>query len=860
MGKTLVIVESPAKARTINKYLSNDYVVKSSVGHIRDLQKSNVFVINKDIISKNIKTKIDRQTTIIKRMGVNPYNDWEANYQIIPGKEKIVSEIRTLAEKADHIYIATDLDREGEAIAWHLQEVIGGNNNRFSRIIFNEITKNKILQAFKQPVQLNINRVNAQQARRFMDRVVGYMVSPLLWKKIARGLSAGRVQSVAVKLIVERERKIKTFIPKEYWKLKANFKTFKDEDLEMEVTHFNDNVFDSNNKDIHNHINLLNKLSYKISKYQKKIINVKPNAPYITSTLQQAANIHLGFSCKKTMFIAQHLYEAGYITYMRTDSTYISQEAIDAVRLYIKKQFSNKYIPKDPINYLNKKNSQEAHEAIRPSNVTLLAENLEGMELDTKKLYQLIWSQFVASQMLPAQYESITLIAIAGKYKLKYRTRILYFDGWVKILQNKKHENHILPDINIGDVLYLKKLIPSQHFTQPLSHFNEASLVKELEKLGIGRPSTYSSIISTIQDRGYIRTKNRRLYIKKIGEIVTDCLEKNFSELMNYNFTAQMENVLDKIASNQAKWKTVLDVFFNNFIKQLNKAEKEPQEGGMQLNNVVLVSINCSVCNRKMGIRTGSTGVFLGCSGYSLSLKNRCKKTINLILEDELTNDLNHDYDKNNNLIIHKHCLKCNIIMDNYITIDGKYKIYICSNNPNCDGYKIEKGRFYIEGNKYLEISCEKCSSRMDLKIGRFGKYISCTNTNCKNIRKILKDGNIAPPTEDPVPFPELLCEKSNDYFVLRNSSTGVFFSASTFPKSRETRSPLVEELKRFSERLPNNLKYLAEAPCTDPDGNKTIIRYNQNKKQQYIVSKKRGRITNWIAFYTKGKWQEIKN
>ncbi|MXP50943.1 type I DNA topoisomerase [Pantoea sp. SoEX] len=868
MGKTLVIVESPAKAKTINQYLNNNYVVKSSIGHIRDLPKSNHYILKKHKMmipnEKNNQTKkIDKQlSSIIKRMGIDPYNNWEANYQIIPGKEKIAKELKVLAKQADHIYLATDLDREGEAIAWHLQKIIGGNDDRFSRVIFNEITENKILKAFKNPIKLNINRVNAQQARRFMDRIVGYMVSPLLWKKVARGLSAGRVQSVAVRLIAEREQKIKTFIPKEYWKLQANFKTSRNKEIKMDITHFNKEIFHlENQNDVSYHIELLKKLSYKITNIEIKKISIKPPAPYITSTLQQAANIYLGFSVKKTMLIAQRLYEAGYITYMRTDSTNISEEALENVRNYILEKFGNKYINKCAIIY-NNKNSQEAHEAIRPSNINLCAEKLiKTIELDARKLYELIWCQFIACQMTEAQYELTILTSTADKYKLQSKERILIFDGWNRILPKKRHEHSKffdVKDIKVGDNICLKKLLPNQYFTKPISRFTEASLVKELEKMGIGRPSTYSTIISTIQDRGYIRIENHRFYIEKIGEIVTNCLKKNFSELIDYNFTAYMENNLDKIANNKVEWKQVLNNFFENFIKQLNEAEKKPQEGGMPVNNMVLVSLDCPLCSRKMGIRNASTGVFLGCSGYDLKSKNCCKKTINLILENKIINNLKNEFDEISSLVTRKRCQKCNTVMDIYITTDSKYKVYICGNNPRCDGSEIEKGRFNLEENNYINIKCDKCYSKMNFKIGRFGKYLSCIN--CKNARKILKDGNIAPPTEVPVPFPELLCEKSNDYFVLRNSSTGIFFSASTFPKLRETRAPLVEELKRFINRLPNNLKYLAAAPSTDPEGNKTIIRYNRDKKQQYIVSIKKGKKTNWSAFYTKGKWQEAKN
>ncbi|MDW5498441.1 type I DNA topoisomerase [Pseudomonas lundensis] len=864
MGKALVIVESPAKAKTINKYLGNDYVVKSSVGHIRDLPTSgSASKKSADSTEDKAKKKVkkDPTTALVNRMGVDPYHGWKAQYEILPGKEKVVAELKSLAENADHIYLATDLDREGEAIAWHLREVIGGDDKRFSRVVFNEITKNAIQNAFKQPGELNIDRVNAQQARRFMDRVVGYMVSPLLWKKIARGLSAGRVQSVAVRLVVERERDIKAFVPEEYWELHADLLAKGDTALQMEVTHAHDKPFKPVNREqTHAALNVLEKARYTVLDREDKPTSSKPGAPYITSTLQQAASTRLSFGVKKTMMMAQRLYEAGHITYMRTDSTNLSQDALEMVRGYIGDNFGDKYLPKAPNQYSSKENSQEAHEAIRPSDVNVLAEQLKDMEADAQKLYQLIWRQFVACQMTPAQYDSTTLSVKAADYQLRAKGRTLRFDGWTKVMPalRKGDEDRTLPYVEVGSDLELQKLIPSQHFTKPPARYSEASLVKELEKRGIGRPSTYASIISTIQDRGYVRVESRRFYAEKMGEIVTDRLEENFRELMNYDFTARMENGLDQVANNQAEWKAVLDEFFAEFSEQLETAEKEPEEGGMRPNQMVMTSIDCPTCGRKMGIRTASTGVFLGCSGYALPPKERCKTTINLVPETEVLNILEGDDAETNALRARRRCQKCGTAMDSYL-IDNQRKLHVCGNNPACDGYEIEEGEFRLKGYDGPVVECDKCGSEMHLKMGRFGKYMGCTNEACKNTRKILRNGDVAPPKEDPVPLPELPCEKSDAYFVLRDGAAGVFLAANTFPKSRETRAPLVEELARFKDRLPEKLRYLADAPVADAEGNKTMVRFSRKTKQQYVSSEKDGKATGWSAFYIDGKWVEGK-
>ena len=863
MGKSLVIVESPAKAKTINKYLGSDYVVKSSVGHIRDLPKSGseekterAKLISTKGMSAEEKAKVKAEkerNALVKRMGIDPYHGWKANYQIMPDKLKVVSELKTLAKKVDHIYLATDLDREGEAIAWHLREVIGGDESRFSRVVFNEITKNAIKKAFEKPEHLNIDRVNAQQTRRFLDRVVGFMVSPLLWKKVARGLSAGRVQSVAVKLLVEREREIKAFQPEEFWEIVADTQA-NGKKLPLDLTNYLGKKWQAKNeKEAMQAVKNLQQSAFIVTDIEKKPTSSKASPPFITSTLQQTASTRLGFGVKKTMMLAQRLYEAGYITYMRTDSTNLSQDALNMARSYIDKQFGSQYLPEKPNFYSSRENAQEAHEAIRPSDVNVTMADLSSMEKDAERLYDLIWRRFLACQMLPAQYDSTSLTVGAGDYELKAKGRVLRFDGWTKVLpvQGKTAEDQELPNVALNEELALQAVNPSQHFTKPPARYSEAALVRELEKRGIGRPSTYASIISTIQERGYVHVENRRFYAEKMGEIVTDRLNESFGDLMNYDFTANMEETLDQIAEGNKNWIDALNAFFKDFSEQLTQAELDELQGGMKPNSIVPTNIDCPTCRRKMAIRTASTGVFLGCTGYALPPKERCKTTMNLIPEEELINVLDED-SETKALMARKRCPKCDSAMDSYI-LDPHRKLHVCGNNPNCDGYLVEEGTFKIKGYDGPIVECDKCGADMHLKLGRFGKYMGCTN--CDNTRKILKNGEVAPPREEPIPFPELKCEKADAYFVLRDSAVGVFMSAHNFPKVRESRPAKVSELAQYRDRLPEKLQYLADAPLTDPEGNPAIISFSRKEKRQYVTSEKNGKKTKWIMDYVDGKW-----
>lgn len=864
MGKSLVIVESPAKAKTINKYLGNQYVVKSSIGHIRDLPTSGSASASKEPAAKRGKAaagegpvlspKDKARKQLVSRMGVDPEHGWKAKYEILPGKEKVIEELRRLAKDADTIYLATDLDREGEAIAWHLREAIGGDDSRYKRVVFNEITKKAIQEAFSEPGELDIDRVNAQQARRFLDRVVGYMVSPLLWAKIARGLSAGRVQSVAVKLVVEREREIRAFIPEEYWEVHADLGTAKGSAVRFEVAREKGEAFKPlNEAQAMAALEKLKSSSYSIVKREDKPTSSKPSAPFITSTLQQAASNRLGFGVKKTMMMAQRLYEAGYITYMRTDSTNLSADAVAMARTYIEDEFGKKYLPETPNVYSSKEGAQEAHEAIRPSDANTTPSKLAGMERDAERLYELIWRQFLACQMLPAQYLSTTVSVGAGDFELRAKGRILKFDGYTRVMPQiaKPGDDDVLPDMAQGDVMKLIKLDPSQHFTKPPARYSEASLVKEMEKRGIGRPSTYAAIISTIQDRGYVTLHNRRFYSEKMGDIVTERLSESFSNLMDYGFTAGMEENLDDVAQGERDWKNVLDEFYGDFKKKLEVAEN-PQSG-MRANQPVMTDIPCTTCGRPMQIRTASTGVFLGCSGYSLPPKERCKATVNLVPGDEIAAD---DEGESESLVLRgKHrCPICSTAMDAYL-LDEKRKLHICGNNPDCAGYEIEEGSYRIKGYEGPSLECDKCGSEMQLKTGRFGKFFGCTNPECKNTRKLLKSGDAAPPKMDPVKMPELKCEKVNDTYILRDGASGLFLAANQFPKNRETRAPLVIEILPHKDEIDPKYHFLCEAPQKDPDGLPAVIRYSRKTKEQYVQTEVDGKPTGWKAYYDGGKW-----
>ena len=870
MSKSLVIVESPAKAKTISKYLGSEYIVESSVGHIRDLPKkaapnSKRASIPKDVSpEEKIRLKaINDRNRLIRRMGIDPDNGWIADWQIIPEKEKVIKSLKKAAKGVDHIYLATDLDREGEAIAWHLKEALGPKKYEYSRVRFNQITKSAIIESFDDPKEIDIDLVKAYRARRFLDKVIGFELSPLLWKKIARGLSAGRVQSVALRVLDERERLIQEFIPEEYWEVSMTL--FKNES----IIPFNLNRKKSEpllkEEEARKIQGLVESSSLLINEITKKPVKVKPRAPFITSTLQQAASTKLSFTVKRTMRVAQKLYEAGHITYMRTDAPSLSKESIQDARNYIGERVGEKYLTNAPRIYSSTENAQEAHEAIRPTNAYMTADDLMKQTEEEKRLYQLIWQQYIACQMPDAEYLSTSAKININEYTFSAKGREVVFDGYTKVSQPIKSDNDdILPPLEEGESLDLNEIKLEQKFTKPPSRYSEAALVKELEKKGIGRPSTYANIISTIQDRGYVEIQNRRFFVKKIGHIVTERLIESFDDIMDFEFTANLENNLDRVARGELDWKNVLDDFYNAFQKDLVSAS---DDSGMRGNEPTSTDITCPCGKTNMVIRNSSNGVFLGCSGYQNIGEDKCKKTLNLVSGDEAISI--DDSEEAENLLIKKRCPKCGTSMDNYL-IDENRKLHVCGKNPDCDGHLIEDGQFKIRGYDGPTLECHKCGSDMQLKTGRFGKYFGCLNDNCGATRALQRNGEPKPLTMEPIELPELKCLKCEDHYLLRDSMKGLFLAASQYPKNRETRAPKVDEIKDLKEQfitacrfLPDKDKhlYLLSAPEKDRDGNPYVIRYNRTEDTNYVASEKDGKKTKWTALFSNGEWvQNLKS
>lgn len=875
MGKALVIVESPSKAKIINGYLGANYIVTASVGHIRDLPdsalaaakaKAKASAATKTVRAgvKKQKTEEEKRSALFVRMGIDPLNHWQAHYEIMPDKIKVVNELKRLVKDCDAVYLATDLDREGEAIAWHLREVLATGKNEnipFWRVKYPEITKAAITKAFANPGKINMDLVKAQQTRRFLDRVVGFMLSPLLWEKVGRNLSAGRVQSVAVELIVDREREIKAFIPVEYWTMGAETLTPapRNELLTLNlVAKGKDKILLNNAAETKAVGMQLAKEQFVVEKVESKQGKSHAPAPFTTSTLQQSANQRLGFSVKRTMVVAQHLYESGLITYMRTDSVNLSKEAVEAARGIIVEQFGKQYLPEKPNVYQSKETAQEAHEAIRPSNPSLRTLP-SSEERDAQRLYQLIYDRYLACQMSEQIYETRTITVKAGEYVLRASGRTERFDGFRAALGTKSDDT-ILPDVKEGEILQLQKLLQERHFTQPPARYSEASLVKSLEKNGIGRPSTYATIIDTVQKRGYVKVQRNRFFATKIGEIVTDRLRYSFANLMDFNFTAQMEESLDQIASGQRDWQKNLDDFYADFSSHLTKAQLPSSQGGMPDNHPVEIDLMCPTCAKyHMAICNASTGAFLSCMGYrdpNVKAKDRCKHTINLIPieEQKIPDGIEHDESVDTMLLLNsRRCPICGSAMDAFL-LDKKQKLYVCSKSPMCDGYIREEGDFSKEVEAFLgpSIVCDKCGHEMVRKDGRFGPYMKCTNDACNNTRRILKNGEVAPPREPVVDLPELACVKyPESHFVLRNGASGIFLAAQNFPRERETRHIKVSELKRFRDRISPKFYYLADAPEFDPEGNATEVHFSRRTKEQYIISvTPEGKVTSWSAYF----------
>ena len=680
MHKYLVIVESPAKVKTIKKFLGTNYEVMASQGHIRDLPKS--------------------------QMGVDVEHDFEPKYITIRGKGDILAALKKEAKKADKIYLATDPDREGEAISWHLAKALKLEDKDIYRITFNEITKNAVKASLKEPREINMNLVDAQQSRRILDRIVGYEISPVLWAKVKRGLSAGRVQSVALRIICDREDEINSFIPEEYWTLEAKLNV-SGEKKPVIARFYGD---ESGKIDIKNEAQMnkilsdLKKSSYKVESVKQGEKIKKVPLPFTTSTLQQEAAKQLNFSTQKTMRLAQQLYEGvdiagkgtiGIITYLRTDSTRVADEAVTMAADYIKDNYGEKYLSTAKTGGKDAKKIQDAHEAIRPTDIALSPVVVkESLSRDQFRLYQLIWKRFTASQMSGAVYETTSVKIAAGKYRFNVSASKIVFDGFMSVYKGEDEEkdgNTLVKSINTDSVLSLDNLESSQHFTQPPAHFTEASLVKQLEELGIGRPSTYAPTITTIIARHYIAKENKNLYVTELGEAVNDIMKKAFPTIVDVNFTANMEALLDGVAEGEVKWKEVIRNFYPDLEEAVKAAEKELENVKIEdeVSDVV-----CELCGRNMVIKYGPHGKFLGCPGFP-----ECRNT-------------KPYYEK-----IGVACPKCGKEIVLKKTKKGR-RYFGCENNPDCD---------FMSWQKPVARKCPQCGGYMVEK----GSKTVCADENC---------------------------------------------------------------------------------------------------------------------------------
>lgn len=716
MGKSLVIVESPAKARTLSKFLGKGYVVKSSVGHVKDLPK--------------------------KELGVNLESDFQPKYVVIPGKGKILKEIKEAAAEAENIFLAPDPDREGEAIAWHIASELDDSKEKF-RVTFHEITKKAVQEAFENPGQIDTHKVDAQQARRILDRLVGYQISPLLWKYVKTGLSAGRVQSVALRLICQREKEILDFVPQEYWTITARLRADQPPEFGARLVKIHGEKPSLRNEDDAEAIvEALQGLSFQVKSVAKKEKKRNPFPPFITSTLQQDASVRCRFSPHKTMHVAQRLYEGidvgergtvGLITYMRTDSTRVAQPAIYAARDFISKEFGEDYAPPSPRYYASSKMAQEAHEAIRPTMVDLTPDKAKPfLSADQLKLYELIWNRFVASQMASAAYDVVEVEIEADGYLFKVVSSAMKFDGFLRVYKvaaptpkdeegEAKEEEILLPPLQEGQLLALVKVLPEQHFTKPPPRFTEASLVRELEKLGIGRPSTYAMIVTKIQDRNYTHKVQGKLVPTELGFVVTDKLVENFRDILNVGFTADMEGNLDKIEEGKVDWVETLRTFYDSFSRDLGKARE-----GMRIEPVD-AGVTCERCGSKMVKRWGKNGFFLACSAYP-----KCRNTKNVVEDAEDKPDAEAQEAQ-------QVCEKCGGKM---VPRTGRYGAFLaCSNYPKCKNVRSLSGESSSGDrrvkSKETEGKCELCGKPLVRRKGPYGWFMGCSGyPECKFIKK----------------------------------------------------------------------------------------------------------------------------
>ncbi len=698
MAKNLVIVESPTKTKSLSKFLGKDFSIEASVGHVKDLPE--------------------------RKLGVDLKKNFTPEYVTIKGKEKVLATLKKAAQKAKQVYLAPDPDREGEAIAFHVAEEIKKVNSHIARASFNEITKEAVLKGIKQAGKIDMDKVQAQQARRILDRLVGYQVSPILWKTVYRGLSAGRVQSVALRLICEREEQIVNFVPQEYWSIKAQLETSKKENFLAQLFKIEGKDFQIKNEtEVKKMVEDIKTKKFVVTEVKSETKNRYPYPPYTTSTLQQDAARRLYFSPQKTMIIAQQLYEGveleagdveGLITYMRTDSVRIAEEALKTARKFVSVTYSEKYLPGKPNFYKSKKTAQEAHEAIRPTYVEYTPEKVKRfLTKDQFKLYELIWNRFVACQMTPAVYDTTTVDIEAEKYLFRATSSILKFDGFLRIYQDLKDENGngevepeaTLPQLQQNDLLKLLELLPEQHFTKPPARFSEASLIKELEACGIGRPSTYAIIVSTLKERKYVINEKRRLFPTDLGKTVNEILVENFPDIFEVGFTATMEEELDKVEEGELKWVQVLKDFYKPFSATLEKVQAKEKK--IKKQHEEKTDEVCDKCGSPMIIKWGRNGRFLACSNYPT-----CKNT----------KSLNHREEK-----------------------------------------ELANGE-----------KCERCGSEMVVKSGRFGRFLACSNyPQCKNTKSITLK----------IPCPEKGC--TGEITEKRSKKGRVFYGCSRYPKCK---------------------------------------------------------------------------
>jgi DNA topoisomerase-1 len=714
-------VESPAKAKTINKYLGKQYVVKASLGHIKDLPK--------------------------KDLAVDVEHGFEPRYEVIEGKKKLITELKQTAKKVEDVYLAADPDREGEAICYHLQEELrdGKKGPRIYRVMFNEITKRAIEKAFEKPGQVDVNLVDAQQARRVLDRLVGYKISPLLWDKVRRGLSAGRVQTVALRLIVEREREIRAFVPKEYWTLDADLNAKKPPLLTARLIRLNDQPAEIASQQSSDEVlAALEGAQYVVKSVGTREKKRNPVAPFITSTLQQESSRKLRFSVKRTMMLAQRLYEGieigkegavGLITYMRTDSTRVSDDAIADVRHYINERYGGPYLPDAPNVYKSKKDAQDAHEAIRPTSMAYSPEIVEKyLAEDEMKLYRLIWNRFVACQMTPAVFDQTTIdVSARGNNGVDYTFRatgsVEKFDGFLKVYKEGKDApdeddeemKHKLPAVTQGEVLRLKGLRPEQHFTEPPPRYNEATLVKRLEADGVGRPSTYASILSTIQEREYVKKEAGRFIPTELGMVVTDLLLESFDDIFDVKYTARMEEELDEIEDGKLDWRAAMSDFYERFDKDLKHAEEHMTDIKRMEKPTDLI---CEKCGKPLVIKWGKHGSFIACTGYPDCTYTR-ELTVDLPDVDKV--DLSEQGEE-------EYCENCGRPM---VLKKGRFgTFYACSGYPDCKTTK-QIGGTQKKADQPLDEKCPNCGSGMVLKTGRFGEFTACSNyPTCKYVKQ----------------------------------------------------------------------------------------------------------------------------